>query len=490
MLTKLKSLFGKQDLTSGNPSKGILVFLIPILLSTIFQQLYTLTDAAIVGQSLAGESVAAINASASVHYLVLNFGMGATSGFSVILSKYVGAKNLNEARRSFLTQCILCVFVSIFLTIAGIALIPAFLQLLHIYNGSGDPSMQMEFDEAVIYMTYLFSGSLLVVFYNMSMANLRAKGDSFMPFVFLAFGVLLNIGLDVLFIRAFHWGVAGSALATVLSEGVACVLSLIYGARKYEEFRFDFKNAKPTLRSIGDHLKNGIPLGFQYSVLGFGIIAMTSGVIRFDINPDQSAVPGLPAQLGYGTACKLINLLLAPFGALGTAMISYVSQNYGAGRFDRIKIGIKSAIVIGLVLTLLMNAIGLPLLINGFYQYLFLSSEKVTEQSIYYGNVYLFLSIPTLLFLMFLFIFRGVLQGLEKPLFPFIGGVSELFARILACSLLPYWIFGSFNSASPQAAYFIVASGDWFAWLVGALSMMVPTIYYLKKYLKTNQSQK
>lgn len=483
-MTKLKALFGKQDLTKGSPAKGILVFLVPILLSTLFQQFYTLTDAAIVGQSLPEESVGAINASLSVNFLILNFGIGSTSGFSVILSKFVGAKNVNEAKRSFLTQCILSIFVSIFMAVVGIALIPAFLQMLNIYNGSGDASMQREFDDARIYMTYMFAGSLFVVFYNLATANLRAKGDSFMPFVFLTLGVVANIGLDLLFIKVFQWGVAGSALATVVSQGIACILSFIYGARKYEELRFDFHNAKPRRKDVFDHLNNGIPFGFQYSVLGFGIIAMTSGIVRFDINLDGSTVPGLPAQVGYGTACKVINFLLAPLGSLGTAMMSYVSQNFGAKRFDRIKSGIKSSIVIGIIMTLLMNAIGLPLLIHGFYQYIFLSPEKVTEQSIYYGNVYLWLSIPTLFFLMFLFLFRSVLQGLEKPIFPFIGGMSELLARVFVCAILPYWIFGTLHSASPAAAYFIVASGDWVAWLVGAISMMIPSIYYLKKYLK------
>ena len=211
---RLRSIFARQDLTTGKPIKCILVFLLPILLSTLFQQLYLFTDATIVGQSLQEESVAAINASSSINYLVLNLGTGAASGFSVILSKHVGAKNELEAKRSYLTQIILCIAVSAFIAIVGIALIPLLLQMVNIVKGSGDVRMDMEFQEAKTYLIYLFGGSIFIIFYNMISANLRAKGDSFAPFVFLAIGNVLNLILDILFIQGFQWGVAGSAAAT------------------------------------------------------------------------------------------------------------------------------------------------------------------------------------------------------------------------------------------------------------------------------------
>ena len=484
LLTKLKSLFAKQDLTTGSPTKGILAFLVPILLSTIFQQLYTITDAAIVGQALPEASVAAINASSSIHYIVLNFGMGCASGFSILLSKWVGAKNVLEAKRSFLTQCILCVFVAIIIAVGGILAIEPMLNLLGIVRDSGDPFMQMEFEEATTYLTFLFASGLLVVFYNMSVANLRAKGDSFAPFCFLAMGVIINIFLDLLFIHVFQLGVAGSALATCLSEGIACLASLGYGAKKYEEFRFDFKNGLPKWKDFWEHIKNGIPPGLEFSVLGFGIIAMTGGVIAFDINPDGTTVAGLPAQIGYGAACKIINLLLTTLSSLGTALLSYTSQNYGAKDWQRIRKGLKSAVIIGLILVLILNVVGLPLLINGFYQYLFLSQDKISEASIFYGNVYLWMSIPSLLFILFLFLFRNALQGLEKPLWPLLGGVSELVLRIFVCAVLPRIIYGQLNSSSPVLAYYIVASGDWVAWIGAALTMLPPLLYYLKKYKK------
>lgn len=481
--SKFKGFFGKQDLTQGSPIKGILVFLIPIFFSTIFQQFYTLTDAAIVGQALPQEAVAAVNASGSVNFIVLNFGMGCATGFSVLLSRAVGAKNVIEAKRSYATQIILGLFVAAIMAIAGIALIPAFLRMLGIVQGSGSIAMEIEYNEAKTYMTYLFAASGLVFFYNLAVANLRAKGDSFAPFCFLALSVSINIGLDFLFIYAFQMGVAGSALATVISQGIACLIATVYGAKKYEEMRIDWKQARPTGKGFLEHIKNGIPLGFQYSVLGFGIIAMTAGVLSFDVYADGSTVPGLPAQLGYGAACKIINFLLAPLGALGTAMVSYFSQNYGAKNIKRIKRGFIAAVQIGIVLTLLVSLIGLILMINGAYQYLFLSRDKISERSIFYGNAYLWISIPTLFFLTMLFIFRGVLQGLEKSMFAMMAGFVELFARIFVCAVLPKLIYGSLTAESPDFAYYIVASGDWFAWLMGGLAMCIPSVIYLKKLI-------
>ena len=485
---KLKSLFGHRDLTKGSPMKNILLFLVPVLLSTVFQQLFQITDAAIIGQALTQESVAGVNASSSVNYIVLNLGIGSATGFSVLLSKNVGANNVLEAKRSFLTQCILCIAVSAFIAAVGIPMIPVFLKMMNIVQGSGDPSMELEFQEARTYMTFLFGGAVLTVFYNMAFANLRAKGDSFAPFMFLAFGVVLNVCLDLLFVRTFRWGIAGSAGATLLSQGISAALSLIYGIRKYEEFRIDFKNAKPTWKGILEHAKNGLPLGFQFSILGIGIIAMTSGVVAFDIYENGTTVAGLPAQIGYAAGCKVINFLFAPLEALCATMISFISQNYGAKRFDRVKQGIKSGLILCLILSALSNAIGLPLLIGGAYQYLFFSPEKISEASIHYGNVYLGMSIPLLFILGCLFVFRGVLQGLEKPLFAFLGGVTELLIRIFVCAALPKIIFGTISASSPEAAYFIVASGDWTAWLGGAITMMIPAIYFTRKYLKSLQN--
>ena len=481
---KIVTFFDKQDLTKGSPTKGIIFFLVPILLCTILQQFYSLTDAMIVGQALPEYSVAAINSSGSIMFIVLNLGLGCASGFSVILSRYVGAKDVNEAKRSFLTQCILMIGVSIVVSVAGILLIKPMLSMLGIVDAAGDPLMKKEYQEARTYLLYMFGGAIATLGYNLMFSNLRAKGDSFAPFCFLVLGVILNIGLDFLFIRVFEWGVAGSAGATLISQVIVLIICFVYGRIRYEEFRFDFKNAKPRKYDYLVHLKNGLPLGFQFSILGFGIIAMTSSVVKFDINPNGSLVAGVPAQIGYGVACKLINLLLAPLSSLGVAMLSYVSQNYGAKNIDRIKAGIRSGLLIGVVITLLMNAIGLPLLINGFYQYIFLSKDKISEMSIFYGNIYLYISIPGLFFLMILFVFRSVSQGLEKPQVPFISGVVELFSRLFMVLALPYLIFKAINSTTPLAAYYLVASGDVVSWFLGGLALLIPSVITVRKLLK------
>lgn len=482
MLAKLKNLFNSQDLTQGSIVKGILLFLFPITLSTLLQQFYTLTDAAIVGQALSNEAVAAVQSSGSINFIILNFAMGCASGLSVIMSREVGAKNKSNARRSFLTQLILGIIISIILGIGSVLLIGPLLRLVGIAPATGNVSMELEYDHAKTYLTYLFACSGIVLLYNMSLANLRAKGDSFAPFCFLAISVILNIGLDFLFIYGFKMEVKGSAIATVISQFIAMALSFGYGAYKYEELRINWK-CKPKWQDFFNHLNNSIPLGLQYSILGFGIIAMSYGVLRFDFYENGDAVIGLPAQIGYGAACKIINFLMSPLAALGTAMLSFISQNYGAQNKERVKKGIIDSIYVCLVFSVILNAIGLPLLINGAYQYLFYSPDKISDSSIFYGNAYLWLSIPTLILIGLLFLFRNILQGIEKPIPIFVAGIIELVARVFICAILPWLIFGHINASSPQAAYFIIASGDWVAWLAAVITMGIPLILFLKKYL-------
>ena len=485
LLSRLQSIFAKQDLTQGSILKGILVFLIPILLSTLFQQFYSLTDAAIVGQALSEESVAAINASSSINFIILYFGSGCTSGFSILMSRSVGANDTANAKKSFYAQIILSLLVSILLATAGIALIRPLLALMGIVETSGDPSMLKEFNEARTYLTYIIGASIMVVFYNLMAANLRAKGDSFAPFCFLTLSVILNIGLDFLFIYAFKMGVAGSALATVLSQGVAAICSIIYAVRKYEEFNIHIKKDAPSIKYLLEHVKNGLPLGFQFSIIGFGIIAMTSGVVSFDVYSDGTTIANLPAQLGYGAACKIINFLMCPLQALGMAMLSFTSQNYGAKNARRLIQGVKVGSLLGIIITLIINIIGFLLLINGAYQYIFLSPDKINESSIFFGNTYLIISMPCMIFLMMVLLFRNIQQGLEKPFIPFLAGIIELFARIFMCTLLPLWVYGKLSAESPIAAYYMVLSGDWVAWLAGGIVMLLPLIFSCKKLIKT-----
>ena len=479
---RIKNIFKPVDLTNGSIAKSLLTFLIPIVLSMLFQQLYTLTDALIVGQTLSEPEVAGVNSSSPLVYIVLQFGMGCTAGFSVIISEKIGMQDKSGTRKSFFVQIILSLGISLVLTAIGILLIPTLLSWLGISPSDTDISMQQEYQAAYTYLLYIYIGIVFQVFYNLIVSVLRALGDSLTPFLFLVASTVINVGLDLLFIMVFHMGVAGSAIATVISQGIAAIGAFIYGWKKYDALRISKEDIKVPSKVYGKHLYNGLPLGFQFSVLEIGIIVMQAAVIAFDFMPNGSMVTGLPAQMGYGTACKIFNLLMCFLNGLGTAVLSFVSQNVGAGKYDRVKKGIRTSLIIGIFLWLFIVAVGLLLTINGAYQHLFLSNEKVTEESIKYGNAYLFTSVPLMIILMVLFVVRNALQGMQKPLWPFLSGVGELAARTLVCLFLPALINGgAIDSTASLASYISVCSADPAAWVFNVLISLPALIYYLKK---------
>ena len=482
LLGKIKEIFKPINMTKGSIYKAILVFLVPTILSMVFQQVYTLTDAIIVGQTLSESEVAGVNSTGSLVFIVLNFGMGCTSGFSVVMAAAIGAKDEKRMRRSYFVQIVLSTIVSLLLTVIGILMIPTLLGFLGIHESAIDPAMQAEYVAASTYLLIIFAGTIAQVFYNMIVAILRAMGDSFNPFLFLVGSTILNVFLDLLFIVVFKWGVAGSAFATVLSQGIAAIAAFVYVFVRYKELRLTSKDIHAKWHTYFRHIKNGFPLGFQYSVLAIGIIVMQNAVIRFDIIPDGSMLSTMPAQLGYGAASKIINLLMVPGNAIGTAILSFVGQNYGANEYRRAKQGIRAALTIGLFFYAATTIIGLLLTVNGAYQYLFLSPSKITPESIAYGNLYLYICVPSLFILTVLFIFRNALQGLEKPFWPLMSGFGELIARVLVCSFVPLLINGAaIDSTANFFAFIGAVLGDPLAWVISPLIALFPMKYYLDK---------
>lgn len=477
LFKKFKSLFDQIDLTKGNILKVLLAFFVPIVLSMIFQQIYTLTDTIIVGQTLSQQEVAGVSSSSVLVWIILQFGIGATSGFSVVISERIGAKDVDGARKSYAVQIILCTIVSLVLTVVGICLIPTMLKMINIVNNPLDAIMQEEYNAAYTYVLIIYIGTIAQVFYNLMVSILRALGDSFSPFVILVASTLINVFLDLLFIVVFKMGVAGSAWATVISQGLAAIAAIIYTYKKYEWLRIkktDWKFSSPFLMR---HLKNGLTLGFQFSILEIGIIIMQRAVNSYDINPDGTLVNGVPAQVGYGAASKVFGFLMCFLNALGVAVLSYISQNYGAKQIDRIKKGTIISFIIGLALWILIMLIGLLSTIKGGYLYVFYSKDKINENSIKYGNLYLYIAVPFMIILMILFLTRNILQGFEKPLFSFLSGVGELVARTLICLFVPALVNGGLiNSNASNLSYLFVALADPLAWIAAVAIMIVPVI--------------
>lgn len=477
LFDRFKHLFDPIDLTKGSILKGLIAFMIPILLSMIFQQLYTMTDAIIVGQNLDTYEIAGINDVGCISNIALQFCVGATSGFSVVISHKTGENDEEGVRKSFYLQAWLCLALTIILTLAFCLGTDGLLTMMKINPSESDPNQQLLYDSAHDYLFIIFLGIFATMAYNFIFSNLRALGDSFIPFLFLVLGVVSNIGLDVLFIVPLKWGVKGSAWATVLSQAIAALACLIYAFIKYKNLHYHRGDLKVSKAFIMEHLKLGLPLGLQSAILQIGIIIMQMGVIAFDYTPDGNLVAGTPAQVGYSVACKVHLIIMNVYSSVGTALLTYLGQNYGSKKDDRIKKGLAYGTLIGVISWAVLTAIGLLITINGAYMYIFLKPDNITPEAIRYGNLYLYLCIPCDVILLILFICRNSLQGLNRPLFPFLAGIGELTARTLCCLLLPSLVNGGpTSSEASSASYLAVCLADPLAWMFAVAIMIVPLI--------------
>ena len=323
------------------------------------------------------------------------------------------------------------------------------------------------------YCAIIFAGIGAQLFYNFICSFLRSMGDSVTPLLFLLFSTILNIGLDLLFIVSFHWGVAGAAIATVAAQLISTVGCFLYAFIKYPKLRLHREDWQVTLGDMRRHLGQGIPLGLQFSVLAIGIIVMQSVVVKFDIL--EGEMISNAAQNGFGAANKLNNLLMTPMNGLGAAMTSYTAQNMGAGQPERIKKGTLQALAMVSILAGISIAIGLGLSFGGSYLRIFLSVDKVTAETMRYGNTYLYVDLAMYLFLGFIFVVRNCVQGIGLSRFILGAGTAELLARVAVCLLLPAaFAGGEVTAAAPAISFYALCAADPAAWMAADAVLMIP----------------
>lgn len=462
-----KNLFKPVDLTKGRPIKVIFIFMLPILISLIFQQVYTISDAAIVGNTLSTSEVAGVNVSYSIIFIVLQFAFGCTAGFSVVTSNKMGQNDLEGVRKSFAAQIAISFIISIILTIIAILCIPFLLEFIGLNKNL--PS----YEYAYKYVFIIYLGLITQVFYNLIVSVLRSLGDSLTPLLFLIASTIVNIGLDFLFILTFKMGVQGAAIATVLAQFLACLACFIYSLKRYKYLRVKLSDFKLNYKFTLEHLKLGLPLALQFSILAIGLIILQKAVVKFDIGLYENA------KNGYGAAVKYNDFLMTPLNALGTAMLSFTGQNYGAKDLKRLRLGIKDSFILMLIFYVILAAIGCLTSIDGFYLNIFLSSDKLNEQVKFYGSMYIIIDTSMYLFLGILFLARNILQGLGKSIYPLLSGISELIGRIIICEFIPQLI----NPSNPtsNASFIGLSFSDSMAWILAILVMSFGIYYYIIK---------
>ena len=452
METTSKRKSGTTDLTVGKPLFQILRFALPLVLGTLFQQLYSFADTVIVGRCLGTDALGAVGTTYSLNFLILGFVQGACVGFGIPVAETFGAKDKGGLRKYLFNGALLCVVLSVVFTLFTTLMAGPLLQLIH--------TPEELYADAVLYIRIIFLGIPATVLYNYASSVLRAMGDSQHPFYFLLAASVLNIGLDYLLIVPMGMGVDGAAIATVLSQllsGGLCAFWFFTRTAKQEELTF---RGQSSLLSAG-HCKRlayiGFPMGFEYSVSAIGAVIMQ----------DAINLLGSTAVAAQTAGEKIRQMFTLPMESVGMAMATYVGQNHGARRTDRIKQGIKDGCTIQL--TYCVAAWVVIFFVKPYAVGLVLgdADPAVTAGAIQY------LAIMSLLFCFhgLLMIFRNTLQGLGYSVQAIISGVGELIGRSL----------GGLLAVKTGLGYVGICLSNPFAWGLAMLYCMFMVRRVLKR---------
>ena len=452
METTSKRKSGTTDLTVGKPLFQILRFALPLVLGTLFQQLYSFADTVIVGRCLGTDALGAVGTTYSLNFLILGFVQGACVGFGIPVAETFGAKDQGGLRKYLFNGALLCVVLSVVFAIFTTLMAGPLLQLIH--------TPEELYADAVLYIRIIFLGIPATVLYNYASSVLRAMGDSQHPFYFLLAASVLNIGLDYLLIVPMGMGVDGAAIATVLSQllsGGLCAFWFFTRTAKQEELTF---RGQSSLLSAG-HCKRlayiGFPMGFEYSVSAIGAVIMQ----------DAINLLGSTAVAAQTAGEKIRQMFTLPMESVGMAMATYVGQNHGAHRTDRIQQGIKDGCTIQL--TYCVAAWVVIFFVKPYAVGLVLgdADPAVTAGAIQY------LAIMSLLFCFhgLLMIFRNTLQGLGYSVQAIISGVGELIGRSL----------GGLLAVKTGLGYVGICLSNPFAWGLAMLYCMFMVRRMLKR---------
>lgn len=423
----------KHDLTTGNPLQKIFLFMVPVLIGNIFQQLYSTVDTIIVGRTLGADALAAVGGTGGIHFIVFGFASGLSSGVTVLTSQYIGAQDRTRASRSVAVIYMIAAIISIVFSIGGVAMLPWILKWMNIPDAL--------YARAYSYQIVCFVGLCGTLLYNVEANLSRALGDSITPLIYLIVSSVLNIILDYVFILNFHLDVAGAALATVLAQTFSGLACMVHSMRKYELLRIKKESFAFERGFVWGHLKIGLPLSLQDSITGIGVAIFQSALNSM----------GASAIAAYTACSKVESFSTMPMFAISTALVTYVAQNYGARKYDRIKKGVNAAIKVSLVFSIVTGA--LIILFSDELVGIFVG--KSATEVLALARDYLFINASCLWCAALLFVYRAAVQGTGQTRIPMIGGMIELTMRIFAAYVLAgIWGFKGLATAYPLAWLF------------------------------------
>ena len=384
----------RQSLTEGSIWKAMVLFALPVFLGNLFQQFYNTFDAWCVGNYIDDDALAAVSSSGSLIYMMVSFFNGLAMGAGVVIAKAYGAKQYDSMQKAIHTSITMGLLVGLLLTVLGVALTPVILGWM------GTPAKVLP--QSIEYFRYYFCGAIFTVMYNIFVGILHAVRDSKHPLYYLIFSTFLNIGLDMLFVAVLGFGVWSAAVATTISQGVSALLCLVHMLRVDAPYRISFRKMCIHKESVWEILRYGVPSGVQNSVISVANVVVQANINSF----------GKAAMAGCGSYSKLEGFAFLPVTCFTQALSTFVGQNLGAGKHERVKKGVVFGVVCSCLLAEtigILSYIFAPQLIGFFSE---------TQEAIEYGVLHMQTICRFYFLLAFSHCIAGVLRGAGKATVP------------------------------------------------------------------------
>ena len=428
-----------KDLTKGYPAKVIMMFAIPLVLGQIMQQFYNMADSKIVSTYVGTGALAAVGATAVISNTLIGFMNGLTQGLSILVAHSFGAKDMKRMRQFVAGMMVITASAAVLLTVIGVVFIGPVLELL---NTPADI-----LPDALAYVRIILAGVIFSALYNMSANMLRAVGDSKTPLYCLLIAVFANIGLDLLFVCVFHWGIEGAATATIISQAMSGILCAGIVLKKFREILPTKEDWKPETGQYGNLFSTGISMALMGCIVNIGTITLQGAINSL----------GTDYVAAHTAGRRVFDVLVVALFTVGMAMTTYTSQNMGAGDTKRVSRGVRHAIFIEWGMAVMVQVIWFAFGKEIIIWLTHTDNEVIMEAAQMYMNIggwFLYVLGP-------LFILRCTLQGMGRKIIPLVSSFVEMLLKILSASFLV-----------PVFGYTGVAFTEPISWVV----MIIPLI--------------
>ena len=442
---------GIKDMTTGKPLPLIVSFALPLMVGNIFQQLYTVVDTMVVGKALGVDALAALGATDWLYWMILGMVQGVTQGFGILMAREFGAKQFESLRNVVGSSASLSVICAGVFLVAGLGAAKPMLVLMN------TPAEIL--DWSLMYLQIMFCGIPIVMAYNLLACILRSLGDGKTPLNAMILASLTNIGLDLLFVLVFHWGIAGAAAATLIAQAVSSLFCL-YRIRQIPFMGLNREHYTLKLDMAKRLMSLGSPMAMQNAIIALGGMIITAVVNGY----------GVAFIGGFTASNKLYGVLEIAATSYGYAMITYVGQNLGAGNISRIRKGMRCAIIVAVATSLLIMTVMLIFgkqIVGAFIS----GTPDEILKATNVGYVYLVYMSVCLPVLYILHVTRSAVQGMGNTVLPMVSGIAEFIMRTGGVLLLPI-LMG-------EQGIFLAEISAW----IGADMILIPSYFITMKQI-------